>query len=81
MINEKDVNVITDQLLYVNSKGKRVKRKPRICVGAFYILELGYENQIVEECFFIGPDQLGDEQRIQSARQVLFDKLVKQLGN
>lgn len=78
MIVEKDLNILRDELLYLNSKGKRVKRAPRIIFGAFYFLEVIHEEIMYGETQFIDSSalQMNEELAVKSAREKLVTKVL-----
>jgi hypothetical protein len=79
MIEEKDLHILRDELLYLNSKGKRVKRVPKIIFGGFYFLEVIHEEIVYGETQFINPramQQFGDE-IVSAARKKLLNKILE----
>lgn len=79
MIEEKNLHILRDELLYLNSKGKRVKRPPRVIFGGFYFLEVIHEEIVYGETIFIDPramQSLGDE-AVKSARAKLVAKVLE----
>lgn len=80
MVLERDINILRDQLIYINSRGKRVKRKPRTCLGGFYYLEAAYKHLSYGSFRYVPPQQINDEKIIGQTRQVLMDKVLAELS-
>jgi hypothetical protein len=74
------VNILRDEILYINSKGKRVKKIPRTCLGAFYYIDAVYRNFSYSSFLYIAPQNIRDEETIKKTRQTLLDKVLKELG-
>lgn len=79
MIKEKDINILKEQIRYINSKGKRVKRKPQSCLGAFYIIEAAYKDFIYGSFQYIPGDKIVDKKYLSEARQTLMNKILIEL--
>lgn len=78
MIKEKDLNILRDEILYLNSKGKRVKRAPKVIFGAFYYLEAVYGGIAYGETTLISSKalQADTEGSIKTAREKLLQKIL-----
>ena len=79
MIKEKDLHILRDELLYLNSKGKRVKRLPKIIFGVFYFLEVIHEEIVYGETQFIdirAIKQFGDK-IVSAARKKLLTRILE----
>ena len=79
MLLEKDINILEDGLIYLNSKGRRVKKFPRTCLGGFYILEVAYQEFSYGTFQYITPENIRNEVKIKEARQILLAKVIKEL--
>jgi len=80
MVKEKDLNFIQDHLLYINSKGKKVRRLPKKCLGGFYFLEAAYKNLLQGYFGYVPPTLIKDKKAIQACRQGLLNKILKELN-
>jgi hypothetical protein len=75
MLKEKDLNILQDEVLYINSKGKRVKRKPRTCLGALRFFEAAYRDFTF--AFFVSiPGHEVSEAALNKARTFLVEKTL-----
>lgn len=79
MVLERDINILRDELLYVNSRGKKVKKLPRECLGAFYYFEAAYKDFLYGTFRYIPPQRINDSAFIKITRQVLLDKVIAEL--
>jgi len=79
MLLKKDINILEEGLLYINSKGKRVKKFPQTCLGGFYILEAAYQGLFYGTLQYIAPENIRDTVKIKEAREILLAKVIKEL--
>lgn len=79
MLVEKDINILEEGLIYINSKGRRVKKFPRTCLGGFYTLDAAYKETTYATFQYIAPENIRDKLKIKEARQILLVKVLKEL--
>lgn len=79
MLKESDINILEEHLRYINSKGKRVKRKPDNCLGAFYVMEAGYKDFIYGSFQYIPGHKVTDKKYLDEVRFILLNKILKEL--
>jgi len=81
MLKISDINILKEYKIYLNSKGKRVKREPKTCIGAFYHISAGYRNLVYESMFYIPTLDVKNENFIKENREKLMDKILKELSS
>lgn len=80
MLEEKDVTIVRDEILFLNSKGKRVKKKPRKCLGAFYFIEAIYNKDVYSTFAFIPPEYSDNKDCHTEVRKNVLTMVLKKLS-
>lgn len=83
-ILEKDLLILKQSFLYLNSKGKATKRKPKIIKGAFYIFEVEYAQAIYNEKYFVSSEKLKNIKDFKSFKndihKIVLIKILKDIN-
>lgn len=78
MVKESDLTIIQDEVKYINSLGKKVKRKPKKYYGAWYFLQAMYEDILYSEAYYMRPHVYDNNNSvIEDTRDFLINKILK----
>ena len=82
-ITEKQLAFLHEKVLWLNSKGHRVIKRPRCICGAFYWVTTVYEDIMYEEGAFIGAAQLAqnETQILEKTRDNLITKILRKIND
>jgi len=80
MLTEKNLNILKEEIVYLNSKGNRVPRKPFKCIGAFISIEAAFDNLIIAKCQYIHANNIKNKQCLSDARIKIIDSLLKEFN-
>lgn len=81
-VNEKDLLIIRHHFLYRNSKGKVVKREPKVVLDAFYILEVEYNQTLYQRQAFIKPEKCIESKKLMKAKynKLLIEDILREIN-
>jgi len=79
MITTKDLR-ITFSKSWVNSKGKKVKKKPNICLGCWIIVETSYQEIYYSECDLLASLFVNSPGTITAVEKALVQKILDKIN-